>query len=298
MVFNDLDKLYEENGVAPSKRLALMEAHQGVINRDDVIAREINLDIVAGKADAAIQLLQSRFFRAWEGGGMFSLGDSWINANLVRGHQHMIARQYAQALADYQAALQIPANLQEATRDVSGRKGEVFYWIGNAYQAMGDSEKAQQFWRDASEASASQAAGGRNGEGGFGGLGGTGARGQFSGRSSMGGLAAGGHVDEAAIYYQAMALEKLGQNDRSRTMFQQLIDTGMKALSSVPDVEAPIPTNDSLGQRAQVADAHYLIGLGQLGLNNQDEARQEFALALKASPDHFAATMALADMRP
>jgi tetratricopeptide (TPR) repeat protein len=29
MVLNDLDKLYEENGVSPAKRLALMETHQG-----------------------------------------------------------------------------------------------------------------------------------------------------------------------------------------------------------------------------------------------------------------------------
>ena len=74
MVFNDLDKLYEENGVSPAKRLALMESHQAVIDRDDVIAREINLEVLAGKPDAAIKLLESRFFRAWEGGGSFSSG--------------------------------------------------------------------------------------------------------------------------------------------------------------------------------------------------------------------------------
>jgi len=42
-----------------------------------------------------------------------------------------------------------------------------------------------------------------------------------------------------------------------------------------------------------VADAHYLIGLGQLGLKNQDKARQEFSLALQTSPDHYAAMQAL-----
>src|SRR5208283_3037136 len=88
-VFSDLDKLYEENGVSPAKRLALMEAHQAVIDRDEAIAREVNLEIFAGKPDAAIQLLRTRFFRAWEGGGAFSLGDSWTNANLERGHQQM-----------------------------------------------------------------------------------------------------------------------------------------------------------------------------------------------------------------
>ena len=69
MIIADLDKIYEEDGVSPEKRLAVMEAHQSVINRDDVIAREVNLEIFAGKPDAAIKLLQSRFFRAWEGGG-------------------------------------------------------------------------------------------------------------------------------------------------------------------------------------------------------------------------------------
>jgi Tfp pilus assembly protein PilF len=51
-------------------------------------------------------------------------------------------------------------------------------------------------------------------------------------------------------------------------------------------------------QRAQVADAHYLVGLGQLGLNHQDQARQEFSLALEASPDHYAAMRALNDRMP
>ena len=282
MVLNDLDKLYEENGVPPEKRLSLMEAHQAVVNRDDVIAREINLDIFAGKPDAAIQLLQSRFFRAWEGGGSFSLGDSWINANLARGHQQMIDKHYAQALADYQAALQIPVNLQEATGNVSGRKVEVSYWIGNAYQAMGDSENAQRFWTDASIAPAGDAAGARPG-----------GPGQFRNRGNMGGLAAGVRVEQATRYYQALALEKLGQSDRARTIFGALIDSGTKSLGSSPVSKAPFQSNATPAQRALVADAHYMVGLGQLGLNNQDQARQEFVLALKASPDHYAAMQAL-----
>ena len=52
-----------------------------------------------------------------------------------------------------------------------------------------------------------------------------------------------------------------------------------------------------LAQRIQAADAHYLIGLGQLGLNAKDKARQEFSLALQASPDHWAAKTALARAR-
>jgi len=277
MVLSDLDKLYEENGVSPAKRLAVMETHQAVVNRDEVISREINLDIFAGKPDAAIQLLQSRFFRAWEGGGSYSLGDSWINANLERGHQHMIAKQYAQALADYQAALKTPDSLQEATGNVSGRHGEISYWIGTAYDAMGDAAKAHQAWTDAA-ADASVAAPSTNGPGRV--------------RVSMGGLAAGVREEKAAPYYQALAMVKLGQQDRAKALFNQLIDAGSKSLVGAPAINSIIATP---AQRGQVADAHYLIGLGQLGLNNQDKARQEFTLALAASPDHYAAMQALSN---
>jgi len=289
MVLNDLDKLYEENGVSPAKRLALMETHQGVVDRDEVIAREINLEIFAGKPDEAIKLLRSRFFRAWEGGGSFSLGDSWINANLERGAQHMASKQYALALADYQAALQVPVTLQEATGDVSGRRGEIEYWIGNAYQAMGDSAKAHSAWTEAAIAPASDvAANGRKGSV---------YTGHFS-NGSVGGLAAGVRVEQAAPYYQALALEKLGQDDRAKAIFAQLVDTGSKALGSAPEMKAPGQSVATAAQRAQVADAHYIVGLGQLGLNNQDKARQEFSLALEASPDHYAAMRALNDRMP
>jgi tetratricopeptide (TPR) repeat protein len=287
---NDLDKLYEEDGVPPAKRLALMEAHQGVIDRDDAIAREINLEIFAGKPEAAIQLLRSRIFRAWEGGGSFSLGDSWINANLASGSLHMIGKQYAQALADCQAALKIPVNLQGASGDVSGRKGEILYWMGNAYEAMGDAEKARRFWTDASSAPGRDGA--QVGESG------PGTHGPPGGRASIGGLAAGVRVEQAALYYQAMALVKLGQADRARTIFEQLVDAGAKALAKASNLETPSQPYATASERAQVADAHYLAGLGQLGLNNREKARQEFSLALKASPDHDAAMRALKEMGP
>jgi len=292
MVFNELDKLYEENGVAPEKRLALMETHQQVINRDDVISREINLAIFAGKADMAIQLLKSRFFRAWEGGGRFSLGDSWVNANLTRGHEHFAARRYNDALADYQAALQMPSNLQEASGDTTARRGEVSYWIGTAYEALGDLDKAHQSWRDAADASVARPATGRGGRGGRGGGGGT-PPGQFSGRSAIGGTAAGVRVAQAAVYYQALALQELGEADRAKTLFQQLVEAGTQSLANVSN---PTPTDSGVSpmQRARMADAHYLTGLGQLGLNETDKARQEFSLALQASPDHWAAKAALA----
>ncbi len=100
----------------------------------------------------------------------------------------------------------------------------------------------------------------------------------------------------AGVYYQALALGKLGEGDRAKALFQQLVDTGTQALAKAPN---PTPGADvPLVQRIQAADAHYLTGLGQLGLGAKDKAKQEFSLALQASPDHWAAKTALAGITP
>jgi tetratricopeptide (TPR) repeat protein len=276
MVLNDLDQIYEQNGVTPAKRLAVLESHQSVVNRDDIIAREVNLDIFAGKPDSAIQLLESRFFRPWEGGATFSLGDSWINANLTRGHQQMAAKQYAAALASYQAALHIPDNLDEATGNIAGRSHEIQYWIGSAYEALGDSAKARSAWTEAATPPPSDATNAAKDA-------------AYSGHftnGSLGGISAGVRVEQAATFYQARALEKLGQPDRAKALYTTLVDTGEKELRSALTAS---PEN----QRTQAADSHFLIGLGQAGLNHPDQARQQFTLALTVSPDHFAAMQAL-----
>jgi tetratricopeptide (TPR) repeat protein len=199
----------------------------------------------------------------------------------------MASKQYPQALADFQAALQVPANLAEATGDVASRKTEVLYWIGNAYQAMGDAAKARSSWSEAATLPADSTRHPRPGESTY--------TGHFS-NGSMGGLSAGVHVEEAALYYRAMALEALGQTDSAHKLFQQLIDEGGKA--PVIEARTAAQPDTAFSQRARAADAHYLAGLGQLGLNHQEEARQEFSLALQVSPDHYAAKRALTDPHP
>ncbi len=272
-VLNELDQLYEENAVAPDTRLALMEKHQSLINRDDVIAREINLMIFAEKYDAAINLLKSRFFRAWEGGGRFSLGDAWVNANLLRGHQHMRAGLNKDALADYQAAMRIPPNLQDATGDVSGRGTEICYWIGKAKSALGSAEEAHRTWQDGANLSGDAATRPAPPSGPA----------SNRARAPMGGLAAGVHVAASRIYYQALCLKALGQDDRAKPLFQQLIDTGNKNLVDAPVIDT-LKSATTPATRAHVADAHYVIGLGQLGLGNKDKAKAEFDLARKGQP--------------
>jgi len=265
MVFRDLDAAYEQESAAPDKRLAEFESHQPVINRDDAIYREINLKIFAGKYDDAIDLMDARFFRAWEGGGRVDAGDCWVNAHLGLGQNELAAKQYDKALADFQAAINFPANLQEAVGPAASRKSEAQYWVGVTYAAMGQKDKATQAWTDAAQAPApaptGRRGGGRGGRGGFG-------RGGAA-------TAAGLHVDAASQFFQAMSMRKLGQNDQADAIMKRLLATTIPASGTA------------------AADAHYLVGLGDFGSGNTSDAKAQFEAALKISLDHFAAKLAM-----
>ena len=280
-IFDQLDQLYADNGMAPEKRLALLEAHQAVLTRPEVISREINLAILCGKPDLGIKLIQSLYFRAWEGGSSFSMGDHWANANLVAGHQRLAAKQYKEALAFYQAALVLPPTLAEEGGGNPGTHAlEATYYMGLAYEGLGDMANARQAWTRTSTgnvATTAPAGGGRPGRIGI--SGGPGAR-----------------VAAADAYYQALAAQKLGDTARATTLFNQLLANGTQAASqnAIPANTDMLPAN----QRGTIADAHYLIALGNLGLGNKDKARQELTLALQVSPDHLAAREALASVGP
>ena len=49
--------------------------------------------------------------------------------------------------------------------------------------------------------------------------------------------------------------------------------------------------------RARLADAHYMLALGSLGLGDRTQAELEFARALDTSPDLLGARTALAALR-
>jgi tetratricopeptide (TPR) repeat protein len=260
--FFELDQLYEATGTAPEKRLAILEKnHQTVTERDDALSREISLKVCMGKYDEAIELLQGRSFNVWEGGARFNENDCWTDAHLLRGHQHFAAGRYKEALAEYQASIEFPENLRASESRGSRRDAEVDYWIATAYEALGDRDKAEKFWVESS--SAGRPRGGR----------------------------------DVQRYYQALSLAKLGKKEDVEEIFQDLVKSGNEALqrtSSQIDFFAKF--GEQQFQRSRLANAHYMSGLGYLGLNEKDKARQEFNQALEAGPDHLGAKTMLAQL--
>jgi len=152
------------------------------------------------------------------------------------------------------------------------RNAEVAYWTGVAYEGLGDHQKAVESWRRA-EAPAQPGGGRRGGQGG-----------------PMGG--------GAQQYYQALALQKLGQMDQAKTIFAGLVESGKTALQQPAAAGGGRGGRGGRAQspRARMASAHYLTGLGYLGLNDRAQAKSELGQAVEMSPDLVGARVALAEI--
>ena len=261
----ELDQLYEAAGVAPEKRLAVLEKHHATAaERDDALAREILLKVNAGKCDEALELMKGRRFNVWEGGVRFSVHDTWTDAHLLRGHK-LLASNPKQALADYRAALEFPENLQVARFRRGGRHAEVAYWIGVAQEAAGDGAGARESWKEAAAEI-----------------------------PRVGGDDILPTTDRTVLlYYQALALRKLGDRDKAAGLFERLVKSGENALTRQEKVDVFAKFGDQQSQRARLAQAHYIAGLGYAGLGETAKARDQFSRALSESPDHLGAKTAL-----
>ena len=273
--FTELDELYEQTGTAIEQRVPLFERNREVVaQRDDAQNRAIALEIAAGRYDEAIRMMTGRPFAAVEGANL-NVAEHWTDAHLLRGQTRLAAKQYPEALADFEAAIALPSNLPAGLGFSEGAAGgvrapEFAYWTGAAYEAMGDRAKAAEAWKRGSAAVPGE---GRRGRG----AGGAGAQ----------------------SYYQALCLQKSGQNDKAAALFQGLVDTGQAMQRPQPAATGGGRGGFGPPQSARIrqANGHYLTGLGYLGLNDAPKARAELGEAVQASPDLLGARTALATLK-
>lgn len=238
----------------------LEQNHDIVLKRDDALSREVGLKVFAAKYDEAIQLMTGRIFSVWEGGTL-DVADHWINAHLGRGRRELAARQFPAALADFQAAKSIPDNLPSDGRGSGGRESEVAYWMGVAYDGLGEKAKAEQLWQEAQSVSPGGARRGPRG---------------------------GSPDRQVGKYYQALANRALGRKAEADAALQSLLDAANRDLDPASAAETGL---------ARTALAHYVAGLSHLGLGKTEQARTEFELALRAVPDAPGAKMELMQLR-
>ena len=238
----------------------------------------IALQIAAGDLDAAIKTMSAHTFAVAEGANL-NVSEHWTDAHILRAQTEIQAKRYGDALADLQAAATIPMNLPMSvvygSSSGNPRYAEIDYWTGAVYKGSGDTQKAGELWWQAippPERSTARAA------------------------SAAGNV----QVDRRSqAYYRGRAYQELGQPEKAQELFRDLVQLGQNQLQQPAAARG---TNRgsaaSVGSsRMLTANAHYLEGLGDLGLNDRTAARAELQQAVQTSSDLLGTRTALASIQ-
>ena len=262
--FTELDELYEQAGASLAKRDAVFAQNAALVGaRDDAENRAIAVKVALGQYDEAIRMMTGRRFAVAEGTNL-NVDEHWTEAHILRGRESIKAKKYDQALADFQAALAIPDNLPLGFAGGAGmHNDEAAYWSGVAYEGLGNRQKAtESFERGAVSTPVARRR-----------------------RASV----TGDLTRQAELYYKGLALQKLGKGGDAKVIFQGLVTTGQQSIAS-----AKAEPGQELSPRIRRALAHYVTGLGYLGLNDQTGARTELSQAVQTDPGLAGARVALA----
>lgn len=261
-VFMELDQLYKKLGVSHTQRLEKLKRHMSLTEkRDDVYLEYITLNNMLGNHLEAQQDLAQRKFHPWEGGegkvpGQYLLAQTELAKSAIK------AGKYQEAIDLLAATTEYPHNLGEGKLP-GAQENDIDYYRGIAYQALGNQEKSEFYFRKASE-----------------------------GLSEPAPAIYYNDQQPDKIFYQGLAWEALGNPENARKRFNKLISYGEKHLFdqvkidyfavSLPDL---LIWEDDL-QKRNTIHCYYLMALGYLGLKKYDEAKTYFDKVLKMDINH------------
>lgn len=261
-VFMELDQLYKKLGVSHTQRLEKLKRHMSLTEkRDDVYLEYITLNNMLGNHLEAQQDLAQRKFHPWEGGegkvpGQYLLAQTELAKSAIK------AGKYQEAIDLLAATTEYPHNLGEGKLP-GAQENDIDYYRGIAYQALGNQEKSEFYFRKASE-----------------------------GLSEPAPAIYYNDQQPDKIFYQGLAWEALGNPENARKRFNKLISYGEKHLFdqvkidyfavSLPDL---LIWEDDL-QKRNTIHCYYLMALGYLGLKKYNEAKTYFDKVLKMDINH------------
>ena len=146
---------------------------------------------------------------------------------------------------------------------MGAQENHVLYYLGCAYEGLGELDKARAYWQEAS-----------------------------TGLSEPSSAMYYNDQPPDMIFYQGLAWQKLGEAAMAQTVFGKLVEYGRSHLDdqikmdyfavSLPDF---LVFDDDLTQRNRI-HCHYMMGLGNLGLGELAEARTQFESVLALDRNH------------
>lgn len=259
----ELDQLYKRLGHDHNKRLALLQKHPDLVaRRDDLLLEEITLLNQTGHYEEAMRRLDGHKFHPWEGGeGKVSGQYQFSRVELAK--QAIADGDNDRAIALLHECLVYPDHLGEG-KLYGAQENDFYYFLGVAHEAKGELYLARQCWEKATKGPQEPAA-------------------------AM-------YYNDAKpdkIFYQGLALLKLGREDEAHGRFHRLVNYGKKHLFdnvvmdyfavSLPDLQ--IWEGDL--NLANEVHCKYMLALGFFGLGDRRHAMHYLGEAAALDSNHL-----------
>ena len=261
----ELDQLFKKINVSEDERLQLLEKNIDLTNsRDDLYLERLALYNFKGNFEKALTLLKLRQFHPWEGGeGKVPFQHITIHIEIAK--QILQSGNVKKVIAHLEAAQNYPHNLGEG-KLFGSQENDIFYWLGCAYEKLGETPMAKENWKKASQ-----------------------------GLSDPSPALFYNDQQPDKIFYQGLALLKLDNKKEAEKRFQNLIGYGKEHMDndvkldyfavSLPDL---LIWDEDLNARNKI-HCEYLIGLGELGLGNTENAISAFTKVMDKDNYHLPA---------
>lgn len=261
-ILMELDQLYKCLNRSHVERLAFLEKYKDLaFTRDDLYLEYVTLLNQLGRYEESMTLIDTRKFHPWEGGeGKVPTQYQLVRLELAK--QNMCKGDYEQALKLVDECYIYPFNLGEG-KLYGAQENDIDYYKGCIMEALGRMEEAKECYIAAS-------------------------------RGNCQLVPAMYYNDQKPdkIFYQGLALRKLGSENEARSKFNSLISYGEKHLFdtfkmdyfavSLPDLQI---WESDMNKKNQV-HCNYLMALGYLGLGCMEKAETYFSIAAKMDNNH------------
>ena len=249
-ILMELDQLYKRMQRPHAERLANLQKHQSLVDkRDDLLLEEITLLNQTGRYEEAKTLLDGHIFHPWEGGeGKVPAQYQFCRVELAK--IAISEKRYQDAVELLDECLVYPHHLGEG-KLYGAQESDFYFLLGLSYEAMGDAGKARECYEQATLGPTEPAA-------------------------AL-------YYNDAKpdkIFYQGLALMRLGRDAEARGRFHRLVDFGEKHLFdtvrmdyfavSLPDL---LIWEDSLQTRNDI-HCKYMMALGHYGLGDKEHSRR------------------------
>jgi tetratricopeptide (TPR) repeat protein len=182
-LYVSLDEIYAGLGDIAGREKLMANAPATVTERDTVRVRRALVYLQQKRYEQALELLANHHYKPWEGGQV--VRRVYAAANLEEGRVSLAAGKPREAERAFRRAMEYPVNLGVGKPD-KPHDEEALYWLGEALQAAGDAQGANEAWSQA--------------------------------------VVSGTNAGGAARVFAALAMQRLGRADEAEGIFSELLD--------------------------------------------------------------------------